>query len=728
MSDKYPSQRIGKITTGMQKISDALHHDPFSVLGPHRDQDQTHLRVFNPQAQHISIEQTGEAMARIANSDFFELITANLPDNYRLAIDDKQGSSRVAEDPYRFAPAISDYDLYLFAEGNHLELYKVLGAHRSQQNGVTGTHFATWAPAASRVSVVGDFNHWDGRIHPMRNRGESGVWELFVPSVEAGMAYKFEIRNADSGDIQVKQDPYANEFELRPATASLVTESNFSWQDSQWMSTRKSYDWQRAPSSIYEVHPGSWQRADDGTFLNYRELAHRLVEYVNYMGFTHIELLPVTEHPLDDSWGYQVTGYFATSSRFGTPDDFRYFVDHCHRSNIGVILDWVPAHFPRDAHSLARFDGTCLYEHEDPRRGEHRDWGTLIFNYGRKEVSNLLLASAMYWLREFHIDGLRVDAVASMLYHDYSREHGDWLPNEFGGRENIEAVDFLRKLNSATQTELPGTVVIAEESTSWPGVTAPPDSGGLGFNMKWNMGWMHDTLRYLSKDPVHRSHHHNDLTFGVLYLNSENFVLPFSHDEVVHGKGSMLQKMAGDDWQKFANLRLLYSYQYTYPGKKLLFQGCEFAQRAEWDFRNALDWHLADVQSHRGIMQLVRDLNSLYRCNPELHEMDFDAAGFEWVWADDAENSVLSYRRHSSDKSLIVIHNFTPVPREGYAIGVYDTNSYKEIFNSDSSDYGGSNMRNDGVCYAQERPAMGQPYSLSVTLPPLGSVVLKRAE
>lgn len=725
----------------MQKIADALHHDPFSVLGPHpaldagqnqlqnqTEQQQTILRVFNPYAESIVVQQTGEPLLRIANSDFFELLTTSLPDDYRLQIEDKQHGSTVADDPYRFAPSITDFDLHLFAEGTHLELYKVLGAHRCQHNGIDGTRFATWAPAASRVSVVGDFNQWDGRMHPMRNRGVSGVWELFIPTIDVGTPYKFEIRNADSGDIQLKQDPYANEFELRPATASLVTESHFTWQDDQWMSARTVDRWKHSPSSIYEVHPGSWQRADDGGFLNYRELAHRLVEYVTYMGFTHIELLPVTEHPLDDSWGYQVTGYFATSSRFGTPDDFRYFVDHCHQSNIGVILDWVPAHFPRDAHSLARFDGTCLYEHEDPRRGEHRDWGTLIFNYGRKEVCNLLLASAMYWLREFHIDGLRVDAVASMLYHDYSREHGDWLPNEFGGRENIEAVDFLRKLNSATQSELPGTVVIAEESTSWPGVTAPPDNGGLGFNMKWNMGWMHDTLRYLSKDPVHRSHHHNDLTFGVLYLNSENFVLPFSHDEVVHGKGSMLQKMAGDDWQKFANLRMLYSYQYTYPGKKLLFQGCEFAQHAEWNFRTALDWHLADVPAHRGVMQLVRDLNTLYRSNPELHELDFDAGGFEWVWADDTANSVLSYRRFSRDNSLIVIHNFTPVPRTGYAIGVDDEASYVELFNSDKAVYGGSNVCNEGICHTQRTPAMGRPYSLVVTLPPLGSIVLKRTE
>lgn len=733
MPDKKTSRRIDHITPGMRKIIDALHHDPFSVLGAHRANDQTILRVFNPSAEHISVEQTEQTLARVGDSDFFTLVTDTLPDNYRLTVENKNGNISTVEDPYRFEPTLSDFDLYLFSEGNHLELYNVLGAHRCQHNGVQGTRFATWAPSASRVSVVGDFNHWDGRTHPMRTRGQSGVWELFLPSVAVGASYKFEIRNADSGEIQVKQDPYANEYELRPATASLVSESHYQWQDDQWLSNRSANapladHWKQSAVSIYEVHAGSWQLADDGAFLNFRELAHRLVEYVNYMGFTHIELLPVTEHPLDDSWGYQVTGYFAASSRFGTPDDFRYFVDHCHQFNIGVILDWVPAHFPRDAHSLARFDGSCLYEHEDPRRGEHRDWGTLIFNYGRNEVCNLLLASAMYWLREFHIDGLRVDAVASMLYHDYSREHGDWLPNEFGGRENIEAVDFLRKLNSATQSELPGTIIIAEESTSWPGVTAPPDSGGLGFNMKWNMGWMHDTLQYLSRDPVHRRHHHNDLTFGVLYLNSENFVLPFSHDEVVHGKGSMLNKMAGDDWQKFANLRLLYSYQYTYPGKKLLFQGCEFAQHTEWNFRTALDWHLADVPAHRGVMQLVRDLNTLYRSHPELHERDFDAAGFDWVWADDSENSVLSYQRNSASQSLIVILNFTPVPRNHYVLGVRGAAGYHEIFNSDHADYGGSNICNAGICHPQQHPAMGKPYSLSLTLPPLGAIVLKRAE
>ena len=718
------------LDSGVQKIIDACHHDPFSVLGPHRSANQTLLRVFNPIAEQISIEQTGELLTRVTGSDLFELTTASLPDDYRLLTIDKFGNRQIADDPYRFAPTISDYDLYLFGEGNHLELYQVLGAHVCQQNGVLGTRFATWAPAAARVSVVGDFNQWDGRVHPMRNRGDSGVWELFIPSIANGMAYKFEIRNADTGEIQTKQDPYANAFEMRPATASLVSESYFNWQDQQWMSSRSASTthWKHAPSSIYEVHPGSWQRADDGSFLNYREIAHRLVEYVNYMGFTHIELLPITEHPLDDSWGYQVTGYFAASSRFGSPDDLRYLIDLCHRSNIGVILDWVPAHFPKDAYSLARFDGSYLYEHEDPRRGEHRDWGTLIFNYGRNEVCNMLLASALYWLREFHIDGLRVDAVASMLYHDYSREQGDWIPNQFGGRENIEAVEFLRKLNSATQTEMPGTVIIAEESTSWPGVTAPPDGGGLGFTMKWNMGWMHDTLRYLSKDPIHRRHHHNDLTFGALYVNSENFVLPFSHDEVVHGKGSMLQKMPGDDWQQFANLRLLYSYQFTYPGKKLLFQGCEFAQRSEWNFRTPLDWHLAEVPAHRGIMQLVRDLNALYRTHPELHTLDFDSAGFQWVWADDAENSVLSYRRYSADSSLMVVLNFTPVPREGYAIGIDAAESYVEIFNSDSAEYGGGNLRNTQVCQAQAQPAMGRRYALSVTLPPLGAIVLKRAE
>jgi 1,4-alpha-glucan branching enzyme len=727
MSDKKLSQQSDQLPPGMKRIADAAHHDPFSVLGPQLTGKQQLLRVYNPLAERIALEQTKQPLTRVKNSDFFELTTTSLPEDYRLLVDYKDGRSDVIDDPYRFPSSISDFDLHLFAEGNHFELYNVLGAHACQHNGVKGIRFATWAPAASRVSVIGDFNQWDGRVHPMRNRGQSGVWELFLPSVPPGARYKFEIKNADSGDIQNKQDPYANEFELRPDTASVVSHSGYTWEDTQWMSARDADKWKQAPTSIYEVHPGSWQLADDGGFLNYREIAHRLVEYVSYMGFTHIELLPITEHPLDDSWGYQVTGYFATSSRFGTPDDFRYFVDHCHRSNIGVILDWVPAHFPRDAYSLARYDGSCLYEHEDPRRGEHRDWGTLIFNYGRNEVCNFLIASAMYWLKEFHIDGLRVDAVASMLYHDYSREHGDWLPNQFGGRENLEAVDFLRKLNSATQAELPGTVIIAEESTSWPGVTAPPDSGGLGFNMKWNMGWMHDTLSYLAKDPVHRCHHQNDLTFGVLYLHSENFVLPFSHDEVVHGKGSMLQKMPGDEWQRFANLRLLYSYQFTYPGKKLLFQGCEFAQHSEWNFKTALDWHLTDVTTHRGVMQLVRDLNQLYKSCPELHLLDFDAAGFQWVWADDAENSVLSYRRHSDTDSLIVILNFTPVPRENYLIGIDENTDFLEIFNSDSRIYGGSNIGNSGICPARSDPAMGRPYSLSVTLPPLAAIVLKRA-
>jgi 1,4-alpha-glucan branching enzyme len=477
--------------------------------------------------------------------------------------------------------------------------------------------------------------------------------------------------------------------------------------------------------SIYEVHPGSWQQQDDGQFLNYRELADKLVEYVQFCGFTHVELLPITEHPLDDSWGYQVTGYFAPSSRFGAPDDLRYLIDQCHQNDIGVILDWVPAHFPRDVWSLARFDGSCLFEHEDPRQGEHRDWGTLIFNYGRREVSNFLIASALYWLREFHLDGLRVDAVASMLFLDYSRDAGDWLPNRYGGRENLEAIDFIRELNQVTQTELPGAVIIAEESTSWPQVTRPADSGGLGFSMKWNMGWMHDTLTYMGKEPVHRKHHHNQLTFGILYVFTENFVLPFSHDEVVHGKGSLLSRMPGDDWQQFANLRLLFCYQFTYPGKKLLFQGCEFAQRNEWNFRQPLDWHLTDAPAHRGILSMICDLNRLYRETGALHELDFDPAGFEWISCDDADQSVLSYIRRSSTSSVLVVLNFTPVPRDNYRIGVDSPGTYTELFNSDSALYGGSNVGNDGISVASDHPWMGRDYSLTLSLPPLAGIILQ---
>ncbi len=713
-----------KLSQELQNILSACHHDPFSVLGKHGNC----VRVFLPHAESVELNSGDKSSSfqRIEGTDLFILNAKKIKDDYQLKVTAKNGTQHVIDDPYRFAPQLGELDLHLFNEGKHEKLYRVLGAHQTRTDNVRGTRFAVWAPSAKRVSVVGDFNQWDGRVHPMRSRGSSGVWELFLPQAMVGEHYKFEVLAAN-GDTLLKQDPFANEFELRPSTAATITQSSFQWSDEQWIIDRKQNTWQSTPSSVYEVHLGSWQRGDDNQFLNYKTLAHKLVEYVQYMGFTHIELLPITEHPLDDSWGYQVTGYFAPSSRFGSPDELRYFINLCHNAGIGVLLDWVPAHFPRDAHSLARFDGTCLYEHEDPRRGEHRDWGTLIFNYGRNEVKNFLIASALYWLEEFHLDGLRVDAVASMLYLDYSKEAGDWLPNQHGGRENLEAIEFLRELNTITQTQYPGAIIVAEESTSWPQVSRPADTGGLGFSMKWNMGWMHDALNYMQYDPVHRKHHHNDLTFGLLYAFDENFVLPFSHDEVVHGKGSMLSRMPGDDWQQFANLRLLYSFQFTYPGKKLLFQGLEFAQRKEWDFKNALDWHLTDAPAHRGVMTLVSDLNRLYKLHPALFECDFEQAGFEWINADDGDNSILSYQRHSASRkeSLLVLLNFTPVPRDHYSIGTEQAGSYIELFNSDSERYGGSNYGNYGALLSYPDPYMGRNNTLTVKLPPLGAVVLK---
>jgi 1,4-alpha-glucan branching enzyme len=561
----------------------------------------------------------------------------------------------------------------------------------------------------------------------MRSRGSTGVWELYIPGLGAGCLYKFEIRNVNSGQILKKTDPYGRQFELRPKTASIVSKDNdYQWQDQHWMQQRPAFDWLHQPISIYELHLGSWQRDEFGNFLNYRDIAHRLVDYISTTGFTHIELLPVTEHPLDASWGYQTTGYFAPTSRFGDVDDFRYFVDHLHQHGIGILLDWVPAHFPKDAHGLANFDGSALYEHQDPRKGEHREWGTLIYNYGRNEVKNFLLSNALFWLQEFHLDGLRVDAVASMLYLDYSREANDWIPNIHGGNENIEAIEFFRELNSVTHAEHPGTIVIAEESTSWPLVTRPTHIGGLGFSMKWNMGWMHDTLDYMSKEPVYRHYHHSQLTFGLLYAFSENFVLPFSHDEVVHGKSSLLNKMPGDEWQRFANLRLLYTYMFTYPGKKLLFMGCEFAQGAEWNHDKSLDWQLLQYPLHQGVKTLLADLNRIYKEHSALNRYDFEARGFEWINCNDTDQSVLSYLRRSDDEIVIVILNFTPVPRENYRIGVPEAGTYREILNSDSEFYAGSNVSNGVNIASQEISCMNRACSLSLTLPPLAGIVLKK--
>jgi len=715
----------------LKRLVAARHHDPFKLLGRHPEQDGEVVRAWIPGAARVQIEGISTPMQRVAGSDLHEWRgpAGEVPHPYRLCWIDRDGREHCAYDPYAFPPDIADYDLHLFGEGRHLHAYRVLGAHPMEIDGVAGVRFAVWAPQAERVSVVGEFNHWDGRAHPMRSCGGGGVWALFLPGLRAGEMYKFEIRNREHGTIHVKADPYARRFEIRPHTASIVDDRpHHDWGDQRWLAQREQADWMARPVSIYEVHLGSWQRAEDGSFLSYRELAHRLVDYVRDLGFTHIELLPVSEHPLDASWGYQTIGYFAVTSRHGSPDDFRYFVDYCHHHDIGVLLDWVPGHFPRDQHGLARFDGSALYEHEDPRLGEHRDWGTLIFNYGRNEVRNFLVASALFWLDEFHIDGLRVDAVASMIYLDYSRPPGEWIPNRYGGNENLEAVAFLRELNTLCHGRHPGVMMVAEESTAWPMVSRPVYLGGLGFTMKWNMGWMNDTLEYFRHDPVHRRYHHDKLTFSLLYAFTENFVLPFSHDEVVHGKGSLHYKMPGDEWQRLANVRLLLTWQFTHPGKKLLFMGGEFAQGEEWHHDRALEWYLLEYAGHRGVQSLVRELNRVYREVPCMHRQDFSWKGFEWIDCHDADQSVLSFLRRDGEELAVVVLNFTPVTRHHYRIGVPCEGEFIERLNSDAVAYGGSNAGNLGRVRAEPVPWMGRPWSLSLTLPPLAGIVLLPAD
>jgi 1,4-alpha-glucan branching enzyme len=723
-----PTNSGFKISDPIDRILEARHHDPFEVLGRHIAKDGCVVRAILPRAERVRIPEADIELTRIEGTDLFEWegSAQAVPERYRLRWEDGAGNSDERHDPYCFPPQLEGFDLHLFGEGRHWHAYNFLGAHTRRVDGVDGVLFAVWAPNGERVSVVGDFNEWDGRVHPMRVRGGSGVWELFIPDIGTGGLYKFEIRDR-TGNIQVKIDPYARSFQVRPETAAYVCgESGFLWQDGAWMEARADADWQRRPMSVYEVHLSSWRRDSEGRFLGYRQLAEQLAQYVLDMGFTHIELLPITEHPLDDSWGYQATGYFAPTSRFGTPDDFRWLVDHLHRRGIGVILDWVPAHFPRDTYALARYDGSALYEHADPRLGEHKDWGTLIFNFGRNEVRNFLISSALYWLEEFHLDGLRVDAVASMLYLDYSRNAGEWIPNKYGGNENLEAVEFLRRLNVVAHERHPGSLMIAEESTAWPAVSRPTYLGGLGFSMKWNMGWMHDTLSYMSKDPVYRHFHHDLLTFGLLYAFSENFVLPFSHDEVVHGKRSILDRMPGDAWQKFASLRLLYSMMFTYPGKKLLFMGCEFGQGREWDFAGALDWYLMERPQHQGISRLITDLNRLYRSRKALHDLDFSGEGFEWIDCHDSSQSVLSYlRKDRSGKEVVsAVFNFTPIPRLSYRIGVPLAGFYREALNSDAEVYGGGNLGNQGGIESEPLSWMGRPHSILVSLPPLGAIVL----
>ena len=710
-------------------ILEARSYDPFAYLGLHEQAGQFVFRAFLPHAERvwIKIAQDWQPLQRNHDQGLYEWRGATVPSRPCVLRIESTDHTLERHDPYTFDSVLTADELHLFGEGRLKLAYKMLGAHLTEQQGIPGVHFAVWAPNAERVSVVGNFNRWDGRIHPMRMHGSSGVWDIFIPGLDAGEIYKYEIRNRHSGQVQTKTDPYGFSFEQRPGTAARITDlDRYRWQDEAWMQTRAAADWLHAPFNCYEVHLGSWRRNDEAHFLDYRELAAQLVPYVKDMGYTHIELLPVSEHPLNESWGYQTTGYFSVTNRFGTPDDFRYFIDACHHANIGVILDWVPGHFPKDDWALARFDGTPLYEHEDPRLGEHQEWGTYVFNYGRNEVRNFLIASAHYWLTEFHIDGLRVDAVASMLYLDYSRKPGEWLPNKFGGRENLDAIEFLKQLNIMVHEDFPGALTIAEESTAWPMVSRPVYLGGLGFSMKWNMGWMNDTLAYFESDPIHRRYQHDKLTFGQLYAYSENFVLPFSHDEVVHGKRSLLDKMPGDTWQKFASLRLLLAYQMTTPGKKLNFMGNEFGQGREWNVNSSLEWDLLDVPWHQGVQQACRDLNRLYAELPALHGLDFEQQGFEWVDCHDSDQSIISYVRRGKDGScVLVLLNFTPVLRTGYRVGVPSAGEYAELFNSDAEYYGGSNQGNGSTLRSEPLPWMSQAQSLSLTLPPLGALILQ---
>jgi 1,4-alpha-glucan branching enzyme len=714
------------IATELQRIAAGAHHDPHGVLGVHADATGTVVRAYLPATREVRLVD-GRPFARMGDSDFFELRgeSEGFGVHPHLTWIDDRGGRHERADPYSFAPSLADSDLALFASGSHAEAWRMLGAHPAVFDGIGGVRFAVWAPNAGRVSVVGPFCDWDGRRLPMRVLGSSGIWELFVPGLQLGELYKFELRNRDTGTVAVKTDPFAFATEMRPATAGIVADAHaYRWNDTSWMKARPAHDWLHSPLSIYEVHAGSWNRHPDGAFFTYREMAEQLLPYVKRLGFTHIELLPITEHPLDDSWGYQTTGYFAPTSRFGTPDELKYFIDRCHQEGVGVLLDWVPAHFPRDAHGLARFDGTALYEYEDPRKGEHLDWGTYIFNYERHEVRSFLLASACYWLEHFHFDGLRVDAVASMLYLDFGRGT-NFVPNQHGGRENIEAIDFLRQLNIVTHGRAPGTVIMAEESTDWPMVSRPVDHGGLGFSMKWNMGWMHDTLNYFKKDPIWRRHHQNNLTFAMMYAYSENFILPLSHDEVVHLKSSLLGRMPGDRWQQMANLRLLYTYMWTLPGKKLLFMGGEFGHPWEWDFHVALPWSLLEHGEHRGVLQLVSDLNRHYVQRPALHAREFEPEGFQWIDCSDHNQSVLAFLRTGGGEQLVVTLNFTPEPRPGYRIGVPEPGRYNVLLNSDSHHYGGSNVGYDDIP-TEAVASHGFAQSVVLALPPLAGLILSR--
>lgn len=712
------------------------HGSPFDILGPHADGDgDVTIRALQPHAVSVTLVQTETGkkfpMTRTREEGLFEVtVKGEWPGAaYHYEIVTHNGQERSFADPYAFPSRISDFDMYLLREGRHLYSYEKMGAHACEIEGVAGVSFAVWAPNAYRVSVIGDFNSWDARMHPMRMLGDSGIWELFIPGVITGQVYRYDLVSHNRGYHAQKSDPYGFYNEVRPHNASIIYDiTGYEWNDSEWMERRGKQKPLTSAMSIYEVHLGSWRRKGSNDWLSYRELAQDLVNYVKDMGYTHIELLPIAEHPFDGSWGYQVTGFYAPTSRFGTPTDFMYFIDQCHQNGIGVILDWVPAHFPKDGHGLSYFDGTHLYSHEDPRQGEQLDWGTYVFNYGRNEVRNFMISNALFWLKEYHIDGLRVDAVSSMIYLDFSREPGQWIPNKYGGRENLDAIEFLREVNTIIHAEAPGAVTIAEESTSWPMVSRPVYLGGLGFTFKWDMGWMHDTLKYIALDPIYRRYHHNQITFSMFYAFNENFILSLSHDEVVHMKGSVINKAAGDWWQKFATLRLLMGYQYTHSGKKLNFMGSEFGQWREWSEARSLDWHLLGLPTHMGVQQWVRDLNHFYKTQPALWERDLDWQGFQWIEANDADNSTFSYLRFAEDKSdfLVIAFNFTPVPRGGYRIGVPEGGFYKELLNSDSGHYGGGDVGNGGGVHAKPEAWREWSHSLDLTIPPLGIVVLKR--
>ncbi len=712
----------------------ADHTDPFAVLGMHADSGSVTIRVLQPGASRVRVQErrSGEIVAELPRMHAEGLFAGRLgleaPFDYRLEVTWGE-QIEIIEDPYAFGPVLGELDIHLLAEGRHLQLYRVLGAHPRVHEGVAGVSFAVWAPNARRVSLVGDFNDWDGRRHVLRRRQEIGIWEIFIPGLAAGALYKYEILGPDGHRLPLKADPVAFAAQRPPETASRVHGLvHHEWQDAAWMKTRAERDLRAEPMSIYEVHLGSWRRelGEGGRYLTYRELAEQLVPYVKELGFTHIELMPVSEYPFDGSWGYQPTGMYAATSRFGEPEDLAYLIDRCHQAGIGVLIDWVPGHFPADPHGLGLFDGTHLYEHADPRQGFHQDWNTLIYNYGRNEVRNFLVANALFWLDQYHIDGLRVDAVASMLYLDYSRNAGEWVPNRYGGRENLEAIDFLKETNELVFGSFPGATTIAEESTAWPAVSRPTYAGGLGFGFKWNMGWMHDTLEFVRHDPVYRRHHYHQLTFGLVYAFSENFVLPLSHDEVVHGKGSLIGKQPGDRWQRFASLRSYYGFMFTHPGKKLLFMGAELAQEREWNHDRGLDWHLLDDDLHRGVQRLIRDLNHLYAADPALHRLDCEAEGFEWIEASDPDNTVLAYVRRAEAGGLptVIVCNFTPIVRRGYRLGVPVAGRYRERLNTDGADYGGSNVGNGGGIETEAVAWHGRQQSLCLTLPPLATLVL----